>query len=517
MHRRTLTVGSVLALLAGLVIGTTTPSNATAPPNSPDAARAAAIDAADRAVTGASSGLATSPGERYRRGMVTPWLDNLYSIAYTRTYRGLPVVGGDAAVLADGTGRVRAVESADGPRVIDVPTEPTLPAATAEASARTRLTAVDRVDAPRLVVQLGPDAAHLAWETVLAGRIGNAPSRLHVFVDARTGAVLDDATFDDVRAGTGHSKWNGPDPITITTASSGSTYFMNDLTRPGLTCSKYNGAVLTKTVDDWGNANPTSIETGCVDAMWAVQKEWDMLRDWLGRGGHNGAGRTFPVVVGLPQVNAYFDGTKVIIGHDNRGQWLGAMDIVGHEYGHLVDSTSPGYPFKAYGLSEGTGDIFGALTEFYANEPPPFDTPDYTVGEMVDFGGGPLRHMYNPSLTGDPNCYSSTLPPDEHKASGPLNHWFYLLAEGSNPGGGKPNSPTCNGSTVTGVGIKTAGRVFYGGLMGRPAGTNYPKLRMITVRAAKLLDPTCVAWKATRDAWSAVGIPVQPGEPSSCP
>ncbi|MFE5333848.1 M4 family metallopeptidase [Embleya sp. NPDC056575] len=516
MQRRTLTVGSVLALLVGLVIGTTTPSNATPPPNSPAAARAAAIDAADRAVSGDSGNLAKAPGERYRRGMVTPWLDDLYSIAYTRTYRGLPVVGGDAAVLADGTGRVRAVETADGPR-IDVPTEPTVPAATAEASARARLTAVERVDAPRLVVQLGPDAAHLAWETVVAGRVGNTPGRLHVFVDARSGAVLDAATFDDVRAGTGHSKWNGPNPITITTASSGSTYFMQDLTRPGLSCAKYNAGVLTKAVDDWGNADPTTIETGCVDSMWAVQKEWDMLRDWLGRNGHDGNGRTLPVVVGLPQVNAYSDGSKVVIGHDVRGQWLGAMDIVGHEYGHLVDAATPGYPFKEYGLSEGTGDIFGALTEFYANEPAPFDTPDYTVAEMVDMGGGtPLRYMYNPSLAGDPNCYTSPMPPDEHRSSGPLNHWFYLLAEGSNPGGGRPNSPTCNNSTVTGVGIKMAGRVFYGGLLTRPAGTDYRKLRVITVRAAKALDPTCVTWKATRAAWSAVNVPPQAAEPL-CP
>ncbi|OPC78548.1 hypothetical protein B4N89_40055 [Embleya scabrispora] len=507
-----MTVGSVLALLAGLGIGTTTPSNAAPPSNSPAAARGAAIEAADRAVSGDSGNLAKAPGERYRRGMVTPWLDNLYSIAYTRTYRGLPVVGGDAAVLADGTGRVRAVETADGPR-IDVPTAPTVPAASAEASARTRLAAVDRVETPRLVVQLDPANAHLAWETVVTGRVGNAPSRLHVFVDARSGAVLDTATYDDVHAGTGHSKWNGPDPITITTASSGSTSFMNDLTRPGLTCSKYNGAVLAKTVDDWGNANPTTIETGCVDSMWAAQKEWDMLRDWLGRNGHNGAGGTVPVVVGLPTVNAYFDGNKVLIGHDTKSQWLGAMDIVGHEYGHVVDKTSPG-SFMQAGLSEGTGDIFGALTEFYANEPAPFDTPDYTVGEMVFLdGGGPLRHMYNPSLTGDPNCYSSTLPPDEHKASGPLNHWFYLLAEGSNPGGGKPASPTCNHSTVTGVGIKTAGRVFYGGLLSRPSGIDYKKLRTLTVQAAKTLDPTCVVWKATRDAWSAVGVPVQSGEP----
>ena len=43
-----------------------------------------------------------------------------------------------------------------------------------------------------------------------------------------------------------------------------------------------------------------------------------------------------------------------------------------------------------------------------------------------------------------------------HAAAGPGNHWFYLLAEGSNPTNGQPASPTCNGSTVTGIGIQKA-------------------------------------------------------------
>ncbi|MFE2873445.1 M4 family metallopeptidase [Embleya sp. NPDC059259] len=514
MHRRKLTIGSVLTLLAGLVIGTTTPSNATAPPTPfSAAARTAAIDAADRAVSAGPNALAKVPGESYLRSLVTPWVDNLYSIAYTRTYRGLPVVGGDAAVLADGTGKVHVVEPGNAVPA-DVPTEPTVPAAVAESTARTRLAAVDRVDARRLVVRVGPDATRLAWETVLIGRTDSAPGKLHVFVDARTGAVLD--SYDDVRAGTGHSKWNGPDPITITTAGSGGSYFMQDLTRPGLSCARFNAGVLTKPVDDWGTGNPTSIETGCVDSMWAAQKEWDMLRTWLGRNGHNGTGGTWPVVVGLNQVNAYFDDTKVVIGHDNRGQWLGAMDVVGHEYAHGIDKTSPGYPFAAPGLFEGTGDIFGALTEAYANEPPPFDVPDYTVGEMVDLGSNPLRYMYNPSLAGDPNCYSSTMPPEPHRAAGPLNHWFYLLAEGSNPGGGKPVSPTCNNTTLTGVGIQLAGKVFYGGLLLRTSGTNYPKVRRQTLYAAKALDPTCALFKKTRDAWNAVGVPATAGDPT-CP
>ena len=69
--------------------------------------------------------------------------------------------------------------------------------------------------------------------------------------------------------------------------------------------------------------------------------------------------------------------------------------------------------------------------------------------------------MYNPSALGDPNCWSRRIKNTEvHAAAGPLNHWFYLLSQGSN---GSPAVPTCNGSTVTGLGIQTAGKIFYNG------------------------------------------------------
>ena len=110
-------------------------------------------------------------------------------------------------------------------------------------------------------------------------------------------------------------------------------------------------------------------------------------------------------------------------------------------------------------------DTFGAATEWYANNPA--DTPDYTVGELVNLvGSGPIRYMYNPSLAGDANCYSSSIPTAEvHAAAGPGNHWFYLLAEGTSPTDGQPTSPTCNGSSVTGIGIQKAEKIMYNAML----------------------------------------------------
>ncbi|MYV97344.1 M4 family metallopeptidase, partial [Streptomyces sp. SID3343] len=472
MNRRTTTAGTVLAVLAGLVVSTAAQS-ASADPSPPPSSQALAVSAADRAAASGLDVLAKGPEETYQRQAVTPWVNDLYSVAYERSYRGLPVVGGDAVVLADGQGRVRATQSATDAR-ISVSTQPTVNAAAAEATSRARLASVDKVESHRLVVRVREGRSNLAWETVVAGRTATAPSRLHVFVDASTGTVLD--TVDDVKAGTGNSQWNGPNPISIDTQNSGGTYSLRDPGRPGLSCADYSsGTVFSKSSDSWGNGQASSKETGCVDVMWAAQKEWNMLRDWLGRNGHNGNGGSWPVKVGLNDVNAYWDGSSISIGHNQSNQWIGSMDVVGHEFGHGIDQYTPGGAGTEPGLGESTGDIMGALTEAYTNEPSPYDTPDYTVGETVNLvGQGPIRYMYNPSTNGDPSCYSSSIPStEEHAAAGPMNHWFYLLAEGTNPGGGKPTSPTCNNTTLTGVGIQQAGKVFYGGMLLKTSGMTY--------------------------------------------
>ncbi|MFD7729111.1 M28 family peptidase [Kitasatospora phosalacinea] len=516
MKRRLLTAGTTLAVLGGMLGAFAGQANA-APPSATPAPTplAAAVSAADLAASAGLDALAKGPDESYERRNVTQFLNGLYSVSYERSYKGLPVVGGDAVVLADGQGKVRGVQNAaSGP--VGVPTKAKVGAAAAERTARAQLAKVDSAEAPRLVVRVKDGTSRLAWESVLTGSAEGRPSHLHVFVDAVTGEVAD--SYDDVKAGTINSKYNGPAGLTINTTGSGSSYSLRDPSRPGLSCADYStGQVFSKSSDSWGNGSATSKETGCADVMFAAQKEWDMLRDWLGRNGHNGNGGSWPVKVGLNDVNAYWDGSSVSIGHNQSNEWISSIDVVGHEFGHGLDQYTPGGANNEAGLGEATGDIMGALTEAYANEPAPYDNPDYTVGEMINLvGQGPIRVMYNPSqISGNPNCYSSSIPnTEEHAAAGPLNHWFYLLAEGSSPGGGKPSSPTCNSSSVTGIGIRDAGRVFYGGMLLKTSGMTYKKYRTATLTAAKNLDSTCNFFNRTKAAWDAVSVPAQTGDPT---
>ncbi|WP_066941997.1 M4 family metallopeptidase [Microtetraspora fusca] len=491
------------------------PSPAFSPP-SPDE-RKRAISSAGSALLTDATALHTSSDDAFQLERSVAGSQGLQYLTYRRTHRGLPVYGGDVVVATDKSGQVVQTVTTGQRATLKIDPKSSVTASEAATTARAKLSVVESVGEPTLLVHAIGERPRLAWEVVVTGATDKGPSVLHVYVDARDGSAFD--SWDEVKAGTGNSNYNGP--VTISTINTGSSYSMTDPIRPGLRCGGQNGTAYTKTSDAWGNGSGTDLETACVDAMFAAQKEWDMLRDWLGRNGFNGSGGAFPARVGLNDVNAYWNGSYTNFGHNQaNNKQATAIDVVAHEYGHVVfkysGSSQESNNREEAALNESTGDIFGALTEHYANEPAPYDTPDYLVGEGVNLiGTGPIRNMYNPSALGDPNCYGPGIGTmDPHVGAGPQNHWFYLLAEGSNPGGGKPASPTCNSTTVTGIGIQKAGRIFQAGLNMKTIPWTYAKARLATVRAARSLFPeSCAEVNATKAAWAAVSVPAQAGEP----
>ncbi|WP_440066361.1 M4 family metallopeptidase [Streptosporangium sp. OZ121] len=526
-----------VAVLAVAAMTTPTAVNAATPADSAAARTASAeppvfappdAEARSRAVTTANATLAARSeavlkgrNEKFTLARNIAGAHGLQYLTYARTYRGLPVHGGDVVVATDRAGElVGSVSSGQQARItIDVTSK--VDAEVAAATARAQLPVVETVAAPSLVVHATTTTPRLAWEVVVSGATAEAPSVLHVFVDALDGSIVD--SYDDVHAGTGNGYYNG-NPVTIQTSGSGSSYSMTDTTRPGLRCGGQNGSAYTGTDDSWGNGSGTNLETACVDALYAAQKEWDMLRNWLGRNGFNGSGGAYPARVGLNAVNAYWNGSYTSFGRNSANtRQATPMDVVGHEYGHAIFQTSGsgggGSGNESGGLNESTGDIFGALTEHYANQPATLDPPDYLVGEEVNLtGAGEIRNMYNPSAKGHPNCYSSSIPSTPvHAAAGPQNHWFYLLSEGTNPVG-KPSSSVCSGPTsLAGIGIQKAGRIYMAGLNTKTAPWTHAKARRATVAAAKSLFPSgCVEVNAVKAAWSAVNVPATSGE-VSCP
>ncbi|XRQ10394.1 M4 family metallopeptidase [Actinomadura welshii] len=514
---RHLTAFGAAALSAGLTVALSVPATgattrtAPAAPAQPDP-RTVAAASADRLVAAKPAEFKKAPEERIVRRGVTSGLRGLQHVSYDRVYDGLPVYGGDFVVTTDASGEVLST-SVGQTRELDVSTKAQVSAAQAAKISRQQVTEAGSASQPSLMV-MAEGSGRLVYETVVTGTRGNAPTKLHVYVDAKTGKVVE--TWDEVRDAVADDESHYHGTVDISTAATS----MSDPQRPGVRCGGQNGSTYTGGDSAWGNGSGTDLETACVDAMHAVQKQWDMLGDWLGRDGINGNGGGFPMRVGLNQANAYWNGSYTNYGRSSSGtrQATGA-DVVAHENGHAVFSTTPGGAGggngnEKGGMNESAGDIFGALTEHYMNEPADLDPPDYLVGEEVDLvGRGPIRNMYDPSALGHPNCYSSSIPRTEvHAGAGPQNHWFYLLAEGSDPGDG-PSSPTCDGSTVDGIGIQKAGQIFMGGLNRKVTNWSHARARVETVNAALELFPgSATECNAVKAAWSAVNVPAQSGE-----
>ncbi len=509
--------------LGGQVPGSAAGPAASAPSERSDRSapegRPAAADRRDTAVAAAAAyvrrhgpsarGAGADAGATATRTGAHRGTKGTYYVTYGRTFSGLPVYGADYVVAVDGDGDATGATGAPA-RSISVPsTRPTVTQDAARAAARRQVDRVRTVSQPRLTVY-AVGTPRLAWRTKVTGTKDGSPSITTVWSDARTGAVL--LASDRVVHGQGTGYYYGN--VTIGTSGSGSSYSMTDPARSGVRCGGQDGAAYTGTDDVWGNGAGTSLETACVDVMYATGKEVDMLSAWLGRSGVKGDGTTYPARVGLADVNAFYNGSVVNFGHsqDNARQ-LTSIDIVAHEQGHGIFATTPGGSTggnETGGMNEATGDIFGALTEFYANNAN--DPGDYLVGEEADLvGQGPIRNMGNPSALGDPNCYSSSIPSTEvHSAAGPLNHWFYLLANGTS------GSTSCNGSTLTGIGLQNAGKVFYNGLLLKTSSWTHAKARVATLTAARNLFGTtdCTTFNRVRDAWTAVSVGAQSGEPT---
>ena len=232
------------------------------------------------------------------------------------------------------------------------------------------------------------------------------------------------------------------------------------------------------------------------------------MSSWLGRNGMNGSGGWVPIRVGLNDINAYYDGTQVQIGHNQAGAWISSMDVVAHEFGHGVDDKTPG-GISGGGTQEFIGDALAAATEYYDGQLAPYDAPDHTVGEEVNLvGQGPIRDGSNPANVGDPSLLHE-LDPDRRGPRGRRPRRPLVL-----PARRAAASPSATAQSVTGLGEQAAIKVLYNAMLMKTTSSNYLKYRTWTLTAAKNLDSTCAQFNAVKDAWNAVNVPAQTADPT---
>jgi Zn-dependent metalloprotease len=482
--------------------------------------QAQAVQAAQRSLTTHRAAVRGTSSDAFTVRSVMVDRDGSSHVRFDRTFKGLRVVGADVVVHSAPGGAFRGAAAAIA-APISVPTTARIPARTAAATANRAFRGTrSATGTPQLVVDTTGNAGRtqrLAWETVVRGvRADQTPSELHVFVDAATGQVIRSA--DRVRTGTGNSIFAGQ--VAISTKRVGSGFQLTDPTRGNADTTDLNqgtsgtGRTFTDADDVWGNGSTADRASAAVDAHYGAMMTFDYYKNVHGRNGikDNGQGARSRVHYGNNYVNAFWDGTQMTYGDGaNNRNPLVALDVAGHEMSHGVTENTANldYSGDAGGLNEATSDIFGTLVEFYANNPA--DRPDYDIGEKINIRGDgkPLRYMYNPRLDGrSDNCWSSgTKNQDPHQASSVGNHFFYLLAVGSAGGGGFPTSPTCDNSSVTGIGNDKAGKIWYRALSTYMVSSEtYAQARQDTLKAAKDLFGCGTEYAAVQAAWSAVNV-----------
>lgn len=474
---------------------------------------------------------------KVRNTIVDP--DGTRHVRMDRTYRGLPVVGGDLVVHQGAEGALDGVsQTLRNP--LDLVVKPLLGAKKAgnkglSAKNQRGIAKSELKGVPGLVVDATGATPKLAWEVITTGvRKDGTPSRLATYIDARAGGILRTEEQIHTVEGEGQSIYSGTVPVHLT--QQGSSYVLTDPVHGngrttdagnktdtpvlcpllGLLCA--GSSAFNSDDDSFGDGTNGNRESAAVDAHYGAATTYDYFLNVHGRDGifGDGTGTVSRVHYGNNYVNAFWDGEKMTYG-DGDGVNFGplvSLDVAGHEMTHGITENTANltYSGESGGLNEATSDIFGTLVEFHAANP--VDPGDYFIGEQFDLAANEgLRRMDNPELDGKSHsCWSSsTKSVDVHYSSGVGNHFFYLLAEGSGQktiGDRVHNSPTCDGSTVDGIGRDAAGAIWFRALdVYMTSSTNYAQARTATLTAAAdLYGADSAEHAAVAAAWSAVNV-----------
>jgi Zn-dependent metalloprotease len=541
-RRRAAATGAVAAATALLAFGVATqPAGASAashpavakaragamPLTLSPSAHAALLRSADSAAADTAASLHLGAKEKLVVTDVAKDADGATHTRYDRTYAGLPVLGGDLIVHRDAAGATTSVTRATSATIRVDTTTAAYPSSRAKAAAVKDALAKGAEDAtgtaPRKVVWAATGKPTLAWETVVGGlQDDGTPSELHVITDARTGKRL--FSYQGVEQGVGKSIYSGT--VTIGTVLSGGVYQMNDTGRGGHKTYNLNhgtagtGTLFTDADDVWGNGTNSDPASAGVDAHYGAQLTWDYYKNVHGRTGIRGDGVAAysRVHYGNNYVNAFWSDSCFCMTYGdgaNNARPLTAIDVAGHEMTHGVTSVTARlvYSGESGGLNEATSDIFGTSVEFFANNSS--DLGDYLIGEKIDINGNgtPLRYMDKPSKDGrSRDSWSSGIGSlDVHYSSGPANHLFYLMSEGSGAkdlNGVHYDSPTADGKAVTAIGRANAEKIWFRALTRyMSSNTNYAGARTAALQAAAdLFGSGSTTYNNVGNAFAAIGV-----------
>ena len=461
---------------------------------------------------------------------------------YDQLHRGVPVWGGEVVVEREGDLTVSVLTTIF--QGIDVGTEPGLtPGAAKAAIEKLGGAELGRSRIPALVIfPLQNGGYRLAYTE----RVATLKDVRRYFIDATTGARLDDYSELKRQSAVGSGVGVLGDTKKISTTQRGGTYQADDALRPPRLrtfdlhgnvqrlVSWLNGVDYLYDSDLAADSDNSWTDPAAVDGHVHAGWSYDYFYKRFGRRGLDDTNsRVLNIVhpvkrsdlaihvsqwdeVGDFYVNAfYMDGGAAgggifVFGEGLPPGWTvggkavnflaGSLEIVGHEFTHGVSDYSCHLAYRGdpRALDEAFSDMMGVSIDFYFRPA----AANYTIAEEV-IGGG-IRSLANPAAFGGVDHLGRRKPALdwEYENSGIASHAFYLAIEGG--------VNRTSGARVEGVGAANREQIekaFYRGFTSLTSQATFELARARTIESAQVLyGASSAAARAITQAWDAVGV-----------
>ncbi|TLS38178.1 M4 family metallopeptidase [Pseudalkalibacillus caeni] len=458
-------------------------------------------------------------------------------VRFQQTKDGIPVEGSEVIVHFDENNAVKSVNGYYNQSVEDtaVSTTPELSGSVALSKAKKSVNAPDQLDyepATELVIYPYDGQNYLAYK-VNVNFLGEKPGNWFVFVDAKTGAVIDQYNAlmhaDGYKAteGTGTGILGTQRKLHTTLKNDkkdreGTEFYLYDKTHEdieGIYTYDFKNQWRSSSVQlpgelfsDNDNSWNTQYDRPAVDAHYNSEEVYKYYKNEHGRNSIDGEGMAIKSSVhyGDNYNNAFWNGYQMTYG-DGDGSFFiplsAGLDVAAHEMTHGVTTHSAGlkYRFQSGALNEAFSDIFGALV----------DADDWEVGEdvmapdAVASGRTSLRSLSDPSKYPVGSAYA---PYGNGDGMYPSNmSEFYDLPVGLDNGGVHINSSIINHAAyLTGeqIGKHKLGQIYYRALtVYLTADSNFSDARKALIQSAvDIYGEGSAEAVATEDGLNQVGI-----------
>ncbi|MDR2087885.1 MAG: M4 family metallopeptidase [Clostridiales Family XIII bacterium] len=469
---------------------------------------------------------------------------------YTPTVEGIPVLGGQMVLVADGNGVVQSLFSSYDSRISDVDTTPTISEDTATGAAISALLSDAEITQflGKVVSSssVAPDAAAAAFKatlttsgalmiyavledevpvlayaitvrTALGSADGDVPVNPSLpvlpYIDmtyyiyangAQAGEVFN--TISNLQGAEAAVDLKGePRPINTEDGQ-----LRDELRKIETYKTKYGGALwLTPELPgDLVSKDNDTWDPAAVSAHANMAAVYDYYQGVLGRQSFDGQGATIKVSIDfdanawLPgdYENACWDGTQIVFG--NGKLYQACLDVVGHEFTHAVienviilpiggGNSIRGliYQGEPGALNESYADILGSLIEGKT------DANKWLIAEDTEDNVA-IRDMANPQQYDQPEHYDGRYDGTEdnggvHKNSGIFNFAAYKMI---------------TDSRTSSISNATWAKVFYRSLFRLTNTDTFLGARGAVISTAKSLGFDQTQQQAIKDAFDAVGI-----------